>query len=251
VPYESKPCDGTHPTTFDPQGDWRTGWLDRLFAYGNYAGFDNRNLREGGYHPPIDGIDAAAQRHDAGYAETEHEHPAFTSWDGIRATTDDDRRFVEDVEHEMAVNGACYSEKAEGFSRGARGLFGGRVMGMEAVDWAKRKRRDAQSGVVDFLHEAEEWDDLGDVARGLGSGADRAGSWMARTGREAWEGVSRGAQDLAELGPRGVLNGGLGLLDVGVIGTGHALHRGWDWLTEGPSPLEWAEAQLRERRKAR
>jgi hypothetical protein len=237
MPFDT-PYDATHPVSRDPRGDWRDatgfgGLLQRLTAYGNYAGFGNRNEKQGGYFPPLDGIDAAAQRHDAGYSRDAATGNPFLNWDTMHAVAPDDRRLVADIDAEMAENGGRYSPEAEAYSRAARGLFGARAMGVGAIDWADGKAGEAWDGVGSFIHSARDWHSLDDVGTGLADGGLRAGGWLGHTGAEAWDGVSHAASTIEDLGPRGALAAGIGFLDVGVAGTGHVLGKGWDAAKSG------------------
>jgi hypothetical protein len=240
--FESKPYDGRHRGTLDPGNDWRNGTglgglLDRTVSYGNYAGVGNRNQSEGGYHPPIDGIDAAAERHDAAYNARADAGNPFTSWEGLRAVAPDDRQLVADVNAEMAANGDRYSEDAEGYSRGMRGFFGGRAMGVGAIDWLGDKGAELGAGLGSFLDSARGWDDLGDAGGGLIDGIGRAGSWLQETGGEAWEGVAGAADQTAALGPRGAWNTLAGLGNVAAVGAGHLAGRAWDGVKDGAASL--------------
>lgn len=240
--FESKPYDGRHAATLDPGDDWRDGrgiggLLDRAVSYGNYAGVGNRNQAEGGYHAPIDGIDAAAERHDAAYTAHAGASSPFTSWEGLRAVAGDDRQLVADVNAEMAQNGERYSEDAEGYSRGMRGFFGGRAMGVGAVDWVGDKAAEASSGFGSFLDDARGWDDLGEAGSGLIDGIGRAGSWLTEAGGEAWDGIADAAESTAALGARGAWNTAAGLGNVAAVGAGHLAGRAWDGVKSGASSL--------------
>lgn len=234
--FESTPYDGRHPATLDPGDDWRNGtgilgYLDRVTSYGNYAGLGNRNQVERGYHAPIDGIDAAAERHDTGYEAHAGASDPFTTWEGMRAVADDDRRLVADVGNEMAVNGSRYSTDAQDYSKGMRAFFGARAMGSDAVDWAEDKGGEAASGVEHFIDDARTWDDIGDVGTGLAGGAAGAGSWLFGAGSEAVQGVGHAAGTLSDLGPRAMLDAAAGFADFGIVGAGHAASSLWDWVS--------------------
>jgi hypothetical protein len=253
--YESTPYDGHH-TQGDSESSWRTNAAERFVGYGNWAGPGNRmdheepgyiadqRQRDPNYDPyldphflnnpryqAIDGMDAAAQRHDHGY----HKHlgadagmaDMFT-WDGLNATREDDRRLVADTRAEMGANGGRYSEDAQGFAKGLQGFFGARVMGQDAVDWAGNKAGEAGQGISNFVGGARNWNSVGDAARGIGQGISGAGSWLADTGREAWQGVSGAAQNIGGLGWQGALGAAGGFLNVAGAGALHAGGQLWD-----------------------
>ncbi|MBL9007466.1 MAG: hypothetical protein JNJ46_24630 [Myxococcales bacterium] len=253
--FESTPYDGHHSYT-DPGNDWRTGdgiagGLGRMVSYGNWAGPNNRMVIENseyinqqrqadaGYDPyhdpslmnnprykPVDGLDAAAQRHDHGYFQSLNGENMF-GWQGIRNTREADRQLVADTQAEMDTNGHLYSDDAERYSRGLRGYFGGRVMGMDAADWAGGKMNEAGQGVSNFVDSARDWRSLGDAGRGIWQGVQGAGSWLANTGREAWGGIRNAVNTARELGPVGTLGmiGGIG--NVAVAGGIHAAGQAW------------------------
>lgn len=238
--FESTPYDGRHSYT-DPGNDWRSGdgvtdGLKRVASYGNWSGPGNRMVTENSeyidqqraqnpgydpYHDPtlmsnpryqaIDGIDAAAQRHDHGYYQSLGGESMF-GWQGIRNTRDADRQLVADTQAEMDANGDRYSPAARTYSEGMRGYFGGRVMGMDAADWAGGKANEAGQGISNFVSGARDWNSLGDAGRGIMQGARGAGSWLANTGREAWGGLSNAVNTARDLGPVGTLGmiGGMG-----------------------------------------
>ncbi len=253
--FESTPYDGHHSYT-DPGNDWRSGdgikgGLGRMVSYGNWAGPGNRMVTENQnyinqqtqanpgydpYHDPtlmnnpryqaIDGMDAAAQRHDHGYFQSLNGENMF-GWQGIRNTREADRQLVADTQAEMDANGDRYSPDARRYSEGLRGYFGGRVMGMDAADWTGGKINEAGQGISNFVQGARNWNSLGDAGRGIMNGVQGAGSWLANTGREAWGGISNAFNTARELGPVGALGmvGGLG--NVAVAGIGHAAGQAW------------------------
>jgi hypothetical protein len=216
---ESTPYDGHHPF-FDDRNDWQKGDspLDiaaRFVSYGNYGGpGDNAPA------PPIDGLDAAAEKHDDAYGRDLGANGYF-SWQGIQHTHADDAELVTDVNQEMAANGSKYSPEAVDYSEGLRGFFGGRVAGVDAVNWADAKLGQAEAGISDFVH--------GDV--GLSEGLAGAGSFIAGAAGEAWDGVKNTAETAAGLGWPGVAGTAIGLGNVAVSGVGHLASEAWDWLT--------------------
>jgi hypothetical protein len=238
--FESTPYDGHHSYT-DPGNDWRSGdgvadGLKRAVSYGNWAGPGNRMVTENqayidqqrasdpSYDPfhdsslmnnpryqAIDGMDAAAQRHDHGYFQNLNGENMF-GWQGMRNTREADRQLVADTQAEMDANGDRYSDGARTYSEGLRGYFGGRVMGMDAADWAGGKASEAGQGISNFVQSAGNWNSLGDAGRGIAQGAMGAGRWLANTGREAIGGIGNAINTARELGPVGALGmvGGLG-----------------------------------------
>lgn len=242
--FESTPYDGHHSYT-DPGNDWRSGsgvadGLKRVVSYGNWAGPGNRMVTENqayidaqtasnpSYDPfhdsslmsnpryqAIDGMDAAAQRHDHGYFQNLNGENMF-GWQGMRNTREADRQLVADTQAEMDANGDRYSSGARTYSEGLRGYFGGRVMGMDAADWAGGKAGEAGQGISNFVQSAGNWSSLGDAGRGIAQGAMGAGRWLANTGREALGGIGNAISTARELGPVGALGmvGGLGNVAV-------------------------------------
>lgn len=238
--FESTPYDGHHSYT-DPGNDFRSGdgvtdGLQRLVSYGNWAGPNNRMVIENkGYideqrasnpnydpyldgslmnnprYAPIDGMDAAAQRHDHGYYQSLGGESMF-GWQGMRNVREADRQLVADTQAEMDTNGDRYSDGARTYSEGLRGFFGGRVMGMDAADWAGGKASEAGQGISNFVQGAGNWHSLGDAGRGIAQGAMGAGRWLANTGREAIGGIGNAINTARELGPVGTLGmiGGMG-----------------------------------------
>lgn len=263
--FESTPYDGHHSMT-NPGDDWRSGsgvggMLGRLVSYGNWAGPGNRMVTENAdyiaqqraenptydpYHDAslmsnpryaaIDGIDAAAQRHDHGYSQSLNGANMF-GWDGIRNTREADRQLVADTQAEMDTNGSRYSSGAQTYSEGLRGYFGGRVMGMDAVDWAGGKAHEAGQGISNFIHGAGDWHSLGDAGRGIANGARGAAGWLANTGREAWNGIRGVGQQMHDLGPVGALGmvGGLG--NVAVAGGIHMAQQAWNGVSRAGSTV--------------
>lgn len=242
--FESTPYDGHHSYT-DPGNDWRSGdgvtdGLKRVVSYGNWAGpgnrmvtenqayIDSQRAQDAGYDPyldsslmnnpryqAIDGMDAAAQRHDHGYYQSLNGENMF-GWQGIRNTREADRQLVADTHAEMDANGDRYSTGAQRYSQGLQGFFGGRVMGMDAADWAGGKASEAGQGISNFVQGAANWNSLGDAGRGIAQGAAGAGRWLANTGREAIGGIGNAINTARELGPIGALGmvGGLGNVAV-------------------------------------
>ncbi len=253
--YEATPYDGHH-TQGDSENSWRTNPLERFVGYGNWAGPGNRmDHEEPGYiadqrkdnpnydpyldphflnnprYRAIDGMDAAAQRHDHGYYQhlgADSSTLDMFTWQGLQATREDDRRLVADTRAEMGANGGRYSEDARSFGRGLQGFFGARVMGQDAVDWAGNKAGEAASGVGNFINGARNWNSLGDAASGIGQGIRGAGSWLANTGREAWQGVSGAANTIGNLGWEGALGATGGFLNVAGAGAAHLAGQAWD-----------------------
>lgn len=253
--FESKPHDGHH-SPLSPGNDWRSGtgiggMAQRLVSYGNWAGPGNRMETENAayiakrkqedpsydeYSDPtlmnnpryaaIDGIDAAARRHDGGYDQHRDNQNMF-GWQGMRNVREDDRRLVADTQAEMDANGSQYSSGAQAYSKGLRGFFGSRVMGMDAVDWTGGKAQEAGHGVADFAHQAAGWRSLGDAGHGIAQGAQQAGGWLANTGRQAWQGASQAAQQIHSLGPIGTLGAVAGFGDVAVAGAAHLGGQAW------------------------
>lgn len=242
--FESTPYDGHHSYT-DPGNDWRSGdgitdGLKRVVSYGNWAGPGNRMVTENqGYideqraknpnydpyldsslmnnprYQAIDGMDAAALHHDHGYSQSLGGENMF-GWQGMRNVREADRQLVADTQAEMDANGGKYSDGARSYSEGLRGFFGGRVMGMDAADWAGGKASEAGQGISNFVHGASDWHSLGDAGRGIAQGAMGAGRWLANTGREAIGGIGSAINTARELGPIGALGmvGGLGNVAV-------------------------------------
>lgn len=254
--YESKPHDGQHSVR-QPGNDWRSGsgiggMAQRLVSYGNWAGPGNRMETENAdyiarkkqedpsydeYRDPvlmnnpryqaIDGMDAAAQRHDGGYSQHRDNQNMF-GWQGMRNVREDDRRLVADTQAEMDANGSQYSSGAQAYSRGLRGFFGSRVMGMDAMDWTGGKAQEAGHGLTNFAQGARDWRSLGDAGHGLAQGAQSAGSWLANSGREAWQGAQQAGHQLSGLGVVGGLGAAAGFGNVAVAGAGHLAGQAWN-----------------------
>lgn len=254
--FESKPHDGQHSVT-QPGNDWRSGsgiggMAQRLVSYGNWAGPGNRMVTENAeyiarkkqedpnydeYRDPvlmnnpryqaIDGMDAAAQRHDGGYSAHRDNQNMF-GWQGMRNVREDDRRLVSDTQAEMDANGGQYSSGAQAYSRGLRGFFGARVMGMDAADWTGGKAQQMGHGISDFAQGARDWRSLGDAGRGIMQGAQSAGGWMANSGREAWSGAQQAGQQMRGLGVAGTLGAVGGFGNVAVAGAGQLAGQAWN-----------------------
>lgn len=253
--YEATPYDGHH-TQGDSEHSWRTNPVERFVGYGNWAGPGNRMDHEEAdyiaqqrkqnpnYDPyvdphmlnnpryrAVDGMDAAAQRHDHGYYQhlgADSGAADMFTWQGLQATREDDRRLVADTRAEMAQNGNRYSADAQSFGRGLQGFFGARVMGQDAVDWAGNRAQEAASGVGNFVNGARNWNSLGDAESGIGQGIRGAGNWLANTGREAWQGVSGAYNNIRGLGWEGALGATGGFLNVAGAGAAHLAGQAWD-----------------------
>ncbi|MFO0620328.1 MAG: hypothetical protein U0745_02950 [Polyangia bacterium] len=253
--YEATPYDGHH-TQGDSENSWRTNPVERFVGYGNWAGPGNRmdhqegdyirqqRERDASYDPytdphmlnnpryqAVDPMDAAAFEHDHGYYKhlgADAGTMDMFTWQGLQATREDDRRLVGATRAEMAANGGRYSEDAQGFAKGLQGFFGARVMGQDAVDWAGNKAGEAGQGISNFVGGARNWNSVGDAARGIGQGVSSAGSWLANTGREAWQGVSGAASNIGNLGWQGALGAIGGFANVGLAGAAHVAGQAWD-----------------------
>ena len=254
--FRSEPYNGVHPLLRSAD-DWRdtpglAGIVERSSSYGNWGGPGNRVATENqpyiaqqraqnpAYdeatdprfvndprYAPIDGMDAAAERHDSGYNHDLRGENMF-GWQGMRNVHEDDRRLVAATQAEMDQNGDKYSDDAISYSEGLRGFFGARVMGMDAVDWMGAKAHRAGEGVSDFVDQARGWESLGDAGRGLWQGAKGAGHFLADTGAEAWHGIGAAAGTLGSLGPTGMIRALAGFGDVAISGAGHLAGRAWD-----------------------
>lgn len=266
--FESPSHDGHHPF-LDPGNDWRGGngltdIAKRFVSYGNWAGPGNRMETENadyikqqqagnaGYSPyddpslmndpryrAIDGIDAGARDHDRGYGEHLGNESMF-SWNGIRNVREVDRKLVSDVQGEMDTNGDQYSGGARAYSQGLRGFFGGRVMGMDAADWAGSKAGEAKQGIGNFVSGARNWNSLGDAASGIGTGLRGAGSWLRNTGSEAWNGIRGAARDVNRSGPLGWAGAAAGLANVGAAGAWEGAKKlGGGVLNGGRKLMSW------------
>jgi hypothetical protein len=249
VPDFECPGDGQHSFS-DPRDDWRQGdgivdRFKRLVSYGNYAGPGNRILEENkdyveeqrrldpsynenrdprfmtDRYKPIDGLDEIAKEHDTGYPDHLKPGQDMFSWDGMRAVQEDDRRLANDTNKEMAANRACYSEGAQRYAAGMEGFFGGRVMGLDAVDWVGNKASEAGQGISSFVDGAAKWDSVDDAIGGIGKGFSSAMSWLGATGTEAADGVEQAGEKTVALGAPGILATAAGLGNVAVAGAGH------------------------------
>ncbi len=248
--FASKPYDASHSYDDPNNQDWRSGGgildsVERAVSYGNYAGPGNRILTENpdyvaqqraadpNYdetkdpkfaddprYAPVDGIDAAAQKHDGAYDEANKGNNMF-SWDGMRDFHAADETLVSDVNKEMAQNGGKYSDSATQYADGLQGFFGARDSALDAVDWAGNKASDAESGIGNFVDSAKSWSSVGDAESGIASGVQSAGSWLGDTAQQAWSGVSNFGDTIGKLGTTGEEGAALGLLDVGVAGAAH------------------------------
>jgi hypothetical protein len=246
--FESTAYDGQH--SWAAGNDWRTGSglvdsINRVCSYGNYAGAGNRILEENKdyvaqqrqldpnynenrdprfmndpHYAPIDGLDAAAKKHDSGYPDHLGQNSMF-SWDGMQRVREDDRQLVTDVGAEMAQNGSKYSAGAQRFAAGTQGFFGGRVLAQDAVDWVGSKADQVGAGVAGFAAEASHWGSVGEAAHGIGTGAASAASWLTRTGHEAADGTAAAASQIGALGAPGMAMAALGVGNVAFAGMGH------------------------------
>jgi hypothetical protein len=258
------PGDGQHPVT-DPGDDWRKGdgvfdSLKRLVSYGNYAGPGNRILAENedyvaqqrkidpnynenrdprfmtDRYKPIDGIDELAKEHDTAYPDHLKGKDMF-SWEGMQAVKEDDRALADGAHKEMADHGACYSEGAQRYASGMEGFFGGRVMGLDAVDWAGNKASEAGQGISNFIDGASKWGSVDDAVGGIGKGISGAMSWLGAAGSQAVDGVEKAGEKTAALGAPGIVGtiGGLG--NVAVSGVGHLASEAWSGASGAVSDL--------------
>ncbi len=238
------PYDGHHQFS-DPSGrDWRTNPFERLVSYGNFAGPGNRNdaqhrqtdpAQAGGPvdFKPIDGIDAAAQRHDRGYEALDGH--SMWSWEGIKRVAGADRRLAEETDQEMARNGGSYSSGAQNYSKAMRGIFGGRASVVEGANWAGSKAHEAGQGISNFVNSAHDWHSVGDAARGIGSGLSNGARWLGSTAAEGFNGVKNTASYFGHLGPLGVLGA--------AVGGGEALAAGGAHLVGQGASAAWNGAQ--------
>ena len=256
--FESTPHDGHHDA-LEPGSDWRggSGILDaaaRYVSYGNFAGPGNRVLTENPdyaaaqrakdphydetndprfkndpRYQPIDGIDAAAQRHDGGY-ERHHidGQDPFFSWEGLKAVHGDDKALVDGVQNEMDTRGGEYSQTAKNYSEGLRGFFGSRVMGVDAVDWAGQKVDATEHGLSGALDDARSWGSLDDAGRGLAKDAVGAGHFVEESAEEAWSGVAGAGKKIGSLGWPGMLGAVAGFGDVALAGGRNVATSAWD-----------------------
>lgn len=245
--YRSTPYDGTHDPDNASGDDWRSGsglggWFDRATSYGNFSGSGNRiDVEQADYirqqqandpnynkfhdpalqsdprYQPIDGIDAAAMRHDESYS-TDLNGANMFGWQGLRNTNAADRQLVRDVNDEMNTNGDLYSEDATRYSQGMRGYFGGRVMGVDAVDWMGSKAGEVGDGVSNFVGDLGNAGSIGEAAGVIGNGVVGAGQWIGNTAGEAWNGISNAASTAWDLGWPGMLGTAGGLLNVAGAG---------------------------------
>ena len=94
-------------------------------------------------------MDAAALHHDHGYSQSLGGENMF-GWQGMRNVREADRQLVADTQAEMDANGGKYSDGARSYSEGLRGFFGGRVMGMDAADWAGGKDQRGRAGHLEL-----------------------------------------------------------------------------------------------------
>jgi len=213
------PYDGHHPL-IDDGSDWRSGnslmdIAERFVSYGNYAGPGDRAPAD-----PIDGVDAAAQRHDDAYTRDLGDAGYF-SWQGMKNVHADDARLVADVGSEMGGNGAKYAPSAVEYSEGLRGFFGGRAAGMDAVEWAGAKVGEAEQGLAGLAGEAESWRSLSDAGHGIAAEVAGAGRWLGETTGQAWHGAAGAGEGFGSLGLPGVAGAAIGLGNVAAAGAGH------------------------------
>lgn len=256
--FAEKPYDGDHPLVEDG-GDWRSGGglggvLERAVSYGNFGGPGNRILTENpdyvaqqraanpNYdettdpkfagdprYQPIDGIDAAAEKHDGAYDAASQGNSMF-SWAGMHDFRAADKTLVSDVGNEMSANGDKYSGEAKTYADTLQGFFGGREMGMEAVDWAESKGAAVENGLSQAVGGAEKWSSLDDAGKGLAADASGALGFAEESGAEAWKGIDGAAEKVSQLGLAGAAGtiGGLG--NVAVAGGISAAEGAWDGL---------------------
>jgi hypothetical protein len=221
------PYDGKHHANDETGRDWRP-WYERIASYGNFAGPGNRNDaahgNDGGTYKPIDGMDAAAERHDKGY-EALHGRSMW-GWDGISSVAKADRSLADETDHEMATNGGQYSGEAQNYSKAMRGIFGGRASVVEGVNWAGNKAHEAKDGIGNFIDSAKDWHSAGDAGRGIANGVTSGAKWLGNTASQAWNGVKDTASYFHKLGPLGMagaaFGGGEALLAGGVHLAGQA-----------------------------
>jgi hypothetical protein len=243
------PYDGHHHFS-DPGGtDWRRSPFERLVSYGNFAGPGNRN--DAAHNPsggpatpykPIDGMDAAASRHDEGYEALDGH--SMWSWDGIRRVSGADRRLAEETDQEMARNGSKYSSSAQNYSKAMRGIFGGRATVVEGANWAGNKAHEAEQGISDFAHSAQNWHSMGDAARGIGSGLHNGASWLGNTAAQGLSGVRNAASYFGHLGPLGVLGAAVGGGEALGAGAVHAAGQAWDGAKHAGSEIASGASSL-------
>jgi hypothetical protein len=218
--------------------------LTSMLSYGNYIGPGNKILEENaGYveeqrrrdpnynevrdprfqtdrYKPIDALDAAGRDHDSGYSDHLHGQSMF-SWNGMNAVKNDDRALANATDKELGQNGSHYSDKTRTLASGMEGFFGGRAMGLDAVNWVGNKAGEAQSGIAGFMNGAQHWGSAHDAAAGMGSGLHSAASWMAKTGGEAAAGIGDAAHRTAGLGGFGMATTAAGLANVAGAGLAH------------------------------
>ena len=234
------PYDGKHSTS-DPTGsDWRTAGWERLVSYGNFAGPGNRNDAQhsaGGRtdYKPIDGMDAAAERHDHGY-EALDGHGMF-SWEGISRVAGADRRLADETDAEMKANGSRYSDSAQDYSKAMRGIFGGRASAVEGVNWAGSKANEAGQGISNFANSARNWNSVGDAGRGIANGATSGAQWVGNTASQAWNGVSGAANYYGSLGPLGVAGAAFGGGEALLAGGAHLAGQAGRGIANGATSL--------------
>jgi len=233
------PNDGHHQFSDSTGRDWRTNPFERLVSYGNFAGPGNRNdaahHQPGGAtdYKPIDGIDAAAERHDRGYQALDGH--SMWSWDGIKRVAGADRRLADETDQEMAKNGGSYSSEAQGYSKAMRGIFGGRASVVEGANWAGSKAHEAGQGISNFVDSAHNWHSAGDAARGIGTGLSNGARWLGNTASEGFHGVKDTAKYFGGLGPLGVAGA--------VVGGGEALAAGGAHLIGKGASAAWNGAK--------
>jgi hypothetical protein len=209
--FQSVPHAGWHGIT---GGDWRG--LDGLVSYGNYAGPGNRNgvdpRADGQPWAPIDGIDAAAQRHDQGYTDAGiGPNKGMFSWEGINATRNADRQLADDTDQEMRANGGQYSGSADAYSRAMRGIFRGRSDTVDAVNWVGNKAGEARDGIGNFVNGMGNWNSAGDAINGIGSGIRSGASWLGNTVREGGQGLANAGRYFKGLGGAGMAGAAFGI----------------------------------------
>ncbi len=255
--FASTPYDASHPVLDPSQSDWRSGSgilddIHRQSSYGNFAGPGNRILTENAdyvaqqralnpnynetsdpkfasdpRYQPVDGLDAAAEKHDGAYDLVNHGHDMFT-WDGMKDYHAADQGLVTDVSQEMSSHGDQYTDQAKSYAHGLQGFFGARVAGVDAVDWAENTAGQAESGIGNFLDSAKSWSSVGDAASGIEQGAQSAGSFLSDAASQAWSGASSYVDSVTEMGVPGEIGAVLGMGDVAVAGAAHVASEAWN-----------------------
>lgn len=258
APVGDAPYDAKHPL-LAPGDHWRAG--DAAVSYGHFAGPGNivdhtkldylqKQLKKNPAYNycedprilndpnlrPVDGVDLAACHHDVSYgAELKDKDGtggpdsiSMWSWEGIKNTSETDRKFVAELNAEMAKNGGKYTQLAQTFSKGARGFFGARAMADDAASWLGDRADEVGEGISNFCDNATGWQSTHDAWCGITQGAGQAEAWIDNTGRSAWDGVSRNGQALWNLGAPGMLAATGGFLTAGGAGGAYLAGQAWD-----------------------